>query len=390
MKIANSRVAMASSHELETHLSAQKASITVQAKNGAQAKSAIAAIYESSGESAVSALEQYRKQERKTGEQPPQLGVQLTQSGAHPLDASDFDLEQPEDSKLSLLYQLLEALNGKGKHEPLRLDGLKSGGVLDLRGSRARTASLRAQRFSGFAVSFTMDASEVGTTSAGTLWQRVNATSLERSEREYTAFRSSGYAVTEDGRSIGFDVEFAMSRSFSERFDALSSEQFVLTDPLIINLDSNTTSVSDMKFRFDLDGDGQEENISFAGAGSGFLALDANGNGVIDDGNELFGTRSGNGFADLAAYDGDGNGWIDENDDVYSKLRVWVKDADGGDRLLDLKEANVGAIYLGSADTEFSLKDAATNETNAVLRRTGVYLKETGEAGTLSHVDLRC
>lgn len=120
------------------------------------------------------------------------------------------------------------------------------------------------------------------------------------------------------------------------------------------------------------------------------MALDANGNGVIDDGNELFGTRSGNGFADLAAYDGDGNGWIDENDDVYSKLRVWVKDADGGDRLLDLKEANVGAIYLGSADTEFSLKDAATNETNAVLRRTGVYLKETGEAGTLSHVDLRC
>ena len=29
---------------------------------------------------------------------------------------------------------------------------------------------------------------------------------------------------------------------------------------------------------------------------------------------ELFGTKSGNGFADLAKYDSDGNGWIDEAD----------------------------------------------------------------------------
>ena len=145
-----------------------------------------------------------------------------------------------------------------------------------------------------------------------------------------------------------------------------------------------------MNFRFDLDANGEEENISFAGEGSGFLALDANGNGVIDDGSELFGTKSGDGFADLAAYDGDGNGWIDENDSVYSKLRIWTKDADGSDHLLDLKEANVGAIYLGSADTEFSFKNETTHETNGIMRRTGVYLRESGEAGTLSHVDLRC
>ncbi|MBQ9459463.1 MAG: hypothetical protein IJU66_05970 [Oscillospiraceae bacterium] len=109
----------------------------------------------------------------------------------------------------------------------------------------------------------------------------------------------------------------------------------------------------------------------------------------IDDGSELFGTKSGDGFADLAAYDEDGNGWIDESDSVFAKLRVWVRGSDG-DRLLDLKEANVGAIYLGSADTEFTFKDSATNETNGVMRRTGVYLRETGEAGTISHVDLRC
>ena len=396
MKIANSSVSMASYHEAESFVSVKKASIEVRAEAGAAVRSGVAALYEGSGESAVSALERYRKQEQENpargAEQASLSGARQTYSGVGPsrARAADFAIDDIYDLRVSLLNRLLEVLSGKGKFEPISLKGIKNGRALDLRGAAAREADMRAQLFSGQEFSFSASASMTGTTSAGTLWQRVTATSYERSEREYTAFRSSGYAVTEDGRSIGFDVEFAMSRSFSERFDSLTSETYLLTDPLIINLDSDVTSVSDTKFLFDLDADGEEEEISFAGGGSGFLALDANGNGVIDDGSELFGTKSGDGFSDLAAYDVDGNGWIDENDDVYSQLRVWVKDADGSDRLLTLKEANVGAIYLGSVSTEFSLNDRATNETNGVMRRSGVYLKETGGAGTLSHVDLRC
>ena len=395
MKIANSTISMASSHELETRVSAAKASIEVQARNGAQVKNAVAAIYESSGESMVSAMELYQKQGKPQTQTAPAEQDERAkarwieeQKARLRFDPADLSIEDPADSKLSLLYKLLEVLNGKEKREPLRIGSFRGGSVLDLRGSRARVAGIRAQRFGDMAIS--IDGLAATTTLAGTLWQRVTATSLERSESEYTAFRSKGFAVTEDGRGIGFNVEFAMSRSFSERVETLSSESYVLTDPLIINLGSDTTSVSDMKFRFDLDADGQEENISFAGEGSGFLALDVNGNGVIDDGSELFGAKSGDGFGDLAAYDADGNGWIDENDAIYSKLRVWVKGADGSDRLLDLKEADVGAIYLGSADTEFSIRNRATNETNAVMRKTGIYLKESGGAGTLSHVDMRC
>ena len=69
-------------------------------------------------------------------------------------------------------------------------------------------------------------------------------------------------------------------------------------------------------------------------------------------------------------------------------MKVWTKDEDGKDILLDLKKADVGAIYLGSADTEFSLKNQDTNDTNAVIRRTGIFLKESGGVGTLQHVDL--
>ena len=156
----------------------------------------------------------------------------------------------------------------------------------------------------------------------------------------------------------------------------------------MINLDTNIASVSDQKFFFDLDADGKEEEISFAGKGSGFLALDKNGDGKINDGSELFGTKSGDGFKDLSAYDEDGNGWIDEHDSIFSQLKIWTKDEEGNDHLIDLKKADVGAIYLGNADTQFSLKNDA-NELNAEIKKTGIYLKEsTGSVGTLNHVDL--
>ena len=68
------------------------------------------------------------------------------------------------------------------------------------------------------------------------------------------------------------------------------------------------------------------------------------------------------------------NGWIDENDSVFSKLKVWTKDENGNDYLIDLKKADVGAIYLSNADTQFSLKDDENN-LNAEIKKTGIRLK---------------
>lgn len=101
----------------------------------------------------------------------------------------------------------------------------------------------------------------------------------------------------------------------------------------------------------------------------------------------MFGTTSGNGFADLAAYDNDGNGWIDEADEIFDKLLIWRKDASGRDELVGLGKAGVGAIYLGSSDTQFSLTNQR-NETNAVIRQSGVFLYENGNVGSIQQLDL--
>ena len=224
---------------------------------------------------------------------------------------------------------------------------------------------------------------------SGTVFERTVVTSSFFSEQEVTCFSATGIVQTADGRSLDFRVDLEMSRSFMEETIITDTTEQIFCDPLVINLDAKGATVTDQKFFFDLDADGTEESISFVGEGSGFLALDKNGDGQINDGTELFGTKSGDGFADLAAYDTDQNGWIDENDEVFNRLKVWTKDADGNNKLVDLKQADVGAIFLGKVGTEFSLNSLEDNQTNGMIRSTGVYLKEsTGAAYTIQHVDL--
>ncbi len=218
----------------------------------------------------------------------------------------------------------------------------------------------------------------------------VKTTSIQIThiEEEATTFSGQGIALTEDGRSIDFNVNFSLSRRFTEYAGISVSSAVSLIDPLVINVGSEITSISDQSFFFDLDSDGKEEKISSLGGGTGFLAYDKNDDGIINNGNELFGTKSGNGFKDLAEYDSDHNGWIDENDEIYYKLKVWLKNEDGTDTLLSLGEADVGAIYLGSAETEYTHQNTENFAISAMMRASGVFLRESGGVGTVHQVDL--
>ena len=204
-------------------------------------------------------------------------------------------------------------------------------------------------------------------------------------EQEKTSFQAKG-VVTANGKEINFSVSFTMGRSYTQSQSSELSAGNSAEDPPANNLGQGMTTLSGNRIQFDINMDGNNEDIPFPIQQSGFLVIDKNGNGVVDDGSELFGSATGDGFRELAVYDDDKNGWIDEGDAAYSQLRVWRQNGD--QQTLDtLKSANVGAIYTGSVATPFEIKNDQ-NQTQARIQQSGVYLTEDGTPGIVQSIDI--
>lgn len=204
-----------------------------------------------------------------------------------------------------------------------------------------------------------------------------------RHERETSIFDASGRVVTGDGRTIDFVVGIAMDRERLEHAELHLSLGAAAKrkDPLVLSLDGRPPQLTADNVDFDIDADGTADRISFVAPGAAFLALDRNANGTIDDGSELFGARTGDGFGELRALDTDRDGWLDEDDIPWDQLQLLEQARDGARTQRSLRDAGIGAIYTGSAATPFTLAGGE-------VRSSGVYLTEQGAAGVVQQIDL--
>jgi hypothetical protein len=210
----------------------------------------------------------------------------------------------------------------------------------------------------------------------------------EYHEVEQMDFSAIGTVVTADGKEISFSLDLSMSREFYESISIqIRAGDARLVDPLIVNYDGSAADLTDTKFSFDLDNDGQEDDISFVGPGSGFLVFDRNGDGIVNDGSEMFGPQTGHGFSELSRYDADGNGWVDKADPMYEKLRIWARDIEGNDQIFSLAEKNIGALFLGSVSSPFTLGSQVGN-INGEIKESSVFIRENGSVGTIQEIDL--
>ncbi|WP_018141152.1 calcium-binding protein [Thioalkalivibrio sp. ALJ7] len=137
--------------------------------------------------------------------------------------------------------------------------------------------------------------------------------------------------------------------------------------PIILDLDGNGISTVglDAGVQFDHNGDGFAQATGWVGPGDALLAMDLTGNEEIETGSELFGNASEieegvtamNGFEALAIHDTNDNGRIDPGDKAWGDLRLW-QDANGNGvvdegELLTLDEVGIGSIDLGYSDSTY-------------------------------------
>lgn len=291
--------------------------------------------------------------------------------------SDDTELSPEDEPKMALLVRMIEILTGK-KIKLISPKELSEGMQKAQEQTQETTVALQKAQQQG--------SGQAAPERAG---YGVEYDYYERHyEAEKTTFAAEGVIQTQDGKTIEFSVNLSMSREFlREQSVSVREGDAKMKDPLVLNFAGNAAELTTTRFDFDIDSDGRQDQIAFVGPNSGFLALDRNSDGKINDGRELFGAATGEGFAELAAYDQDGNQWIDENDAIYQNLRIWSKDGQGNDQLVGLGERGVGAIYLGHVTSPFSLKDSE-NALVGQIRESGVFLNESGAVGTVQQIDL--
>ena len=366
MHIQQTAVAMQSSY-LRVASTTSKERLEI---NGAPTRSQIARAM--AAESAAQRPAVSRPQPERT---PPQACSCDFSPAATEAAAADTDMET--DPRMLTLARMIEAITG------MRIRVLQ---MKDLQGSAAGT---HAQAAETKPPQSSPTASGQAPADADADWGLLYEREVTHTEFESVSVQTSGQVKTADGRTIDFQLDLSVTSMQSTSLsESLRLGNAKLKDPLVIHFDGPVGELRNVAFKFDLDTDGTADSMPFVGTGSGFLALDANGNGKIDNGRELFGTQSGDGFADLAKFDSDGNGWIDEADPAYAQLSVWRMDAAGQTRLESLASQNVGALYLGRVASDMTLREAGVGQQLGQLRSTGLYLTNAGQAGALQQIDL--
>lgn len=298
---------------------------------------------------------------------------QLRQAAAQPLVAEDAaatpsDVSPPEDPKLKAMRLILEALTGKKIRITSFEPAFPENATPYLGAGQGASPADHPPVRQGWGLEYDLQ-------------ETVH-------EQEALVFSAVGQVATADGQTIDFQLQFAMQREFAATNTVqIRAGDARLVDPVVINFNGQAIELAGGRFAFDLDADGNTEQISGLASGSGFLALDRNQDGRINNGLELFGPASGQGFGELGQLDSDHNGWLDENDPRYAELRIWMRDEAGNESLASLAEKNVGAILLNPVKTAFALKDGG-NGLLGQLRETSVFLGDTGGAGTVQEIDL--
>lgn len=226
----------------------------------------------------------------------------------------------------------------------------------------------------------------------------------------------TNFWTTKDVGNNGYDTSDSdvvvaatdITQGYTDVFTLVSGQYDSTRDagicPIVIDLDGDgvrTIARENTTGSFDLLGSGAGIKSGWLSGGDGFLAIDANGNGRIDDIHELFGGKGvGQGFAKLASFDSNGDGLVDSQDARFGELKVW-RDANGNQitdqgELLSLSEAGLSSLKVAYAalpaiDEQGNLhleRSSATLANGDSVDMTDVYFNVSAEDAAAAGVAL--
>jgi hypothetical protein len=185
----------------------------------------------------------------------------------------------------------------------------------------------------------------------------LNGFAKEHNDTELTTARWANLnAGSLEGNVLVIAAREGHSVDYFKVDQVVVSAQDTLVTPLALDLDGNgiqTVALAEAGGSFDLFGNGQAVKSGWLSGGDGFLAIDANGNGSIDDIDELFGGfGQGDAFAKLAGFDSNSDGLVDAHDADFGSLKIW-RDANGNHQTDAGELISLGDLGIQSLSTSY-------------------------------------
>jgi len=224
----------------------------------------------------------------------------------------------------------------------------------------------------------------------GQSFQQNDLLSVERwqSHEQHLNYQVQG-KFSVNGQELSLDYNLSLS---SERnsYSKVEVSAAALKDPLLVQFGSQGLGNIKGQKDFAINQDNILDKLPIFSGDVGYLVYDKNNNQQADDGSELFGPKTGQGFVELAQLDSNKNGFIDTEDEQFEQLFLWQPSDDNNptEQWLSLKDAKIQAISLSAINTPFDFYDKQ-GEIQAQLRQSSFAISESGLGRGVHQVDVR-
>ena len=231
--------------------------------------------------------------------------------------------------------------------------------------------------------------------------EQVSVTTLS-TEQQQLNFTMQGEFIL-DNQTVNLSYQLNLSASYSS-MSKIETTAAALKDPLVIQFGTRSIGHITDYAQLDINSDSKQDDLPIFSGDVGYLVFDKNQNNRVDDGRELFGPRTNNGFDELAQLDSNNNGFFDSQDENYSQVYIWQpqhsennsntgsSSESNKQNLVSLSQAGIKAISLNAIATQFNFRDQRqenNGEISAQLKQTSFAITDNNQTVGVHQIDVR-